>query len=47
MTQTFKMEDLPEDIAEKVATLGMVDKGHYVEDVGMKVSDTTFWIDRT
>jgi chemotaxis signal transduction protein len=47
MTQTFKMEDLPEDIAEKVATLGMVDKGHYVEDVGMKVSDTTFWVDRT
>jgi len=46
-TQTFKMEDLPEDIAEKVATLGMVDKGHYVEDVGMKVSDTTFWVDRT
>ena len=47
VTQTFKMEDLPEDIAEKVATLGMVDKGHYVEDVGMKVSDTTFWVDRT
>lgn len=47
ISQTFKMEDLPEDIAEKVATLGMVDKGHYVEDVGMKVSDTTFWIDRT
>lgn len=46
-TQTFKMEDLPEDIAEKVATLGMVDKGHYVEGVGMKVSDTTFWVDRT
>ena len=47
ITQTFKMDDLPEDIAEKVATLGMVDRGHYVEDVGMKVSDTTFWIDRT
>jgi hypothetical protein len=47
VTQTFKMEDLPEDIAEKVATLGMVDKGHYVEDVGMKVSDTTFWVTRT
>ena len=47
ISQVFKMEDLPEDIAEKVATLGMVDKGHYVEDVGMKVSDTTFWIDRT
>lgn len=47
ITQTFKMEDLPEDIAEKVATLGMVDKGHYVEGVGMKVSDTTFWVDRT
>ena len=47
MSQVFKMDDLPEDIAEKVATLGMVDKGHYVEDVGMKVSDTTFWIDRT
>lgn len=47
ITQTFKMDDLPEDIAEKIATLGMVDKGHYVEDVGMKVSDTTFWIDRT
>jgi len=45
--QTFKMEDLPEDIAEKVATLGMVDNGHYVEGVGMKVSDTRFWIDRT
>ena len=47
VTQTFKMDDLPEDIAEKIATLGMVDRGHYVEDVGMKVSDTTFWIDRT
>ena len=47
ISQVFKMDDLPEDIAEKVATLGMVDKGHYVEDVGMKVSDTTFWIDRT
>ena len=47
VTQTFKLEDLPEDIAEKVATLGMVDKGHYVEDVGMKVSDTTFWVTRT
>jgi hypothetical protein len=47
ISQVFKMEDLPEDIAEKVATLGMVDKGHYVEDVGMKVSDTTFWLDRT
>jgi hypothetical protein len=47
MSQVFKMDDLPEDIAEKVATLGMVDRGHYVEDVGMKVSDTTFWIDRT
>jgi len=47
MSQVFKMDDLPEDIAEKVATLGMVDKGHYVEDVGMKVSNTTFWIDRT
>jgi hypothetical protein len=47
VTQRFKMEDLPEDIAEKVATLGMVDKGHYVEDVGMKVSDTTFWVTRT
>jgi hypothetical protein len=47
MSQVFKMDDLPEDIAEKVATLGMVDKGHYVEDVGMKVSDTTFWLDRT
>ena len=47
VTQTFKMDDLHEDIAEKIATLGMVDRGHYVEDVGMKVSDTTFWIDRT
>jgi len=44
---TYKMDDVPEDIAGKVATLGMVNTEHYVEDVGMRVSDTTFWVERT
>jgi hypothetical protein len=41
---TYKMDELPEDIAGKLAALSMVEDGHYVEGVGYRVDSTTFWV---
>jgi len=43
---TYKMEDLPEGIAGNLAALSMVDDGHYVDGVGMRVDSATFWVQR-
>lgn len=45
--QVFKADDLPEDIAGKMAALSMLEKGGYVEGLGMKATDTTYWVERT
>lgn len=41
---TYKMEDLPENIAGSLAALSMVEDGHYVHGVGLRVDSTTFWV---
>jgi len=41
---TYKMDELPEDIAGSLAALSMVEDGHYVEGVGYRVDSTTFWV---
>lgn len=43
---TLRSEDLPEDIQMKIATLSMMDADTYVPLVGLKVTATSFWIER-
>jgi hypothetical protein len=43
---TYKMENLPEDIAGSLAALSMVEDGHYVDGVGLRVDSATFWVQR-
>jgi hypothetical protein len=40
----YKLEDVPEEIRNKVAVLQIGDKGHAVMDVGVMVTPTTFWV---
>lgn len=44
--QTYKPETLPEEIAGKMAVLTMVDVGTRVPDVGMRATETTFYVER-
>jgi hypothetical protein len=41
---TYDSETIPENIMSKLAVLSMLDRGVYLEDTGMKDSDTTFWV---
>lgn len=43
---TLKVEDIPEDVQMKVATLSMMDAETYVPLVGFKASSTSFWVER-
>lgn len=43
---SVRANDLPHDIAGKVAVLDMVDTDHYIAGVGIRVSDTTYWLER-
>ena len=43
---TYKMEELPEDIAGNLAALSMVGDDHYVDGVGLRVDSATFWVQR-
>lgn len=45
-TVTYKMEDLPEHIGGGLAALSMVEDGHYVDGVGLRVDSSTFWVQR-
>jgi hypothetical protein len=40
----YKLDDVPEDIRNKVAVLQIADKNHAIMDVGMKVTETTYWV---
>jgi hypothetical protein len=44
--QTYTAETLPEEIAGKMAVLTMVDVGNRVADVGMRATETTFYVER-
>jgi len=43
---TYKMSELPEDIAHAVATLSILNNKQYVNHVGMKVDERHFWVER-
>ena len=45
--KTLDIGEIPIDIAGRVAVLNMNQPNHYVEGVGMKVSDDAFWVERT
>ena len=41
---TILEKDIPEDMAGKLAVLSIVEDGTYVEDVGMKIDEETFYV---
>lgn len=41
---TYTNGDTPEDIVMKVASLSMLDAHKFVDELGYKVNDTTFWV---
>lgn len=45
-TLTYKMSDLPEDVAHAVASLSILERDQYVTGVGMKVDERHFWVER-
>jgi hypothetical protein len=45
-THTYRMEELPSDIVEKVSVLNILTDDQYVARVGLRVSANTFWIER-
>ena len=44
--KSMRVNDLPEDIAGKIAVLSMVDSAHYVDGVGLRAPDGTYWVAR-
>jgi len=44
--RSMRVNDLPEDIAGKIAVLSMVDSAHYVDGVGLRAPDGTYWVAR-
>lgn len=45
-TMTYKMSELPEDIAHAVASLSILNNKQYVTHVGMKIDERHFWVER-
>lgn len=43
-TNTLPLDDLPHDIAGKLAALNMLNVDDFLPDVGIKVSDRSFWV---
>lgn len=40
----YKLDDVPEDIRNKVAVLQIGEKNHAIMDVGIKITETTYWV---
>lgn len=40
----YKMDELPEELAGKIAVLSMVEDDHYVNSIGLRVNSSTFWV---
>ena len=45
-TKVVKTEDIPFDLQLKISSLQVAEPLHYVEDLGMRVGDRTFWVQR-
>lgn len=45
-TKTYAMSELPEDITHSIASLNILNNNQYVTNVGMKLDDRHFWIER-
>ena len=43
-TVVYKMEELPEELAGRIAVLSMVEDDQYVDNVGLRVNSSTFWV---
>lgn len=43
-TNRLPLEDLPEDLAGKLAALNMLNIEDFLPDVGIKISDRSFWV---
>jgi len=43
---TYAMSELPEDIAHSIAALNILNHGQYVDNLGMKVDDKHFWVEK-
>lgn len=44
--RTYTADDMPEEIMGKLSVLTMVDVGHRVPDVGLRATETTFYVER-
>lgn len=44
--QVLNVDDLPEDIKAKVAALMLVDTHQYIEGVGQRATERSFWVER-
>ena len=42
--QTFAMDEVPEDMEHKCAALSICEDGHFVEGVGQRINDHTFYL---
>lgn len=43
---TYRMTEVPQFIVEKVSVLQTLDKGTFIDSVGMKLDDKLFWVER-
>lgn len=44
IVQSFQSDDVPEDVVQKVSVLSMLGDEEYVEGVGYKHDETTYWL---
>jgi hypothetical protein len=43
---SYPIDELPQDIAGQIAVLNILEDDGYVANVGMKIDDSTFWVER-
>jgi hypothetical protein len=46
LSTTYPLNELPQDIAERVSVLSILENDGYVSNVGMKIDDITFWVEK-
>ena len=43
---TYTMDELPEDLKGSIAVLNILEDGQYVPEVGRRVDEEHFWLER-